>query len=95
MYGIDGGIAGLAGLLDEDWFEIQSEGTGTIGEVFVDRIEPGEGGLEHPIPGGYGENGIWVRGRHDYAERRVSGASLDCSKSFGLRCGGSPGRAQG
>ena len=26
------------------------------------------------MPDGYGENGIWVRGEHDYAESRVAGA---------------------
>ena len=26
------------------------------------------------MPGGYGENGIWVRGEHDYAESREPGA---------------------
>ena len=26
------------------------------------------------MPDGYGENGIWVRGEHDYAEPRVAGA---------------------
>ena len=28
----------------------------------------------HPVPDGYGENGIWVRGGHDFAESRVPGA---------------------
>ena len=31
-------------------------------------------GREHPVPDGYGENGIWVRGEHDYDDSRVPGA---------------------
>ena len=38
------------------------------------RIEPGEDGRERPIPDGYGENGIWVRGKYDYADPWVPGA---------------------
>ena len=34
----------------------------------------GGDGREHPVPDGYGENGIWVRGEYDYAEPRVPGA---------------------
>ena len=35
------------------------------GEVFIERIEPGEDGRKIAIPGGYQENGTWVRGTFD------------------------------
>ena len=73
MYAIDSGIAGLDTLLDDEWFEAEADGPGSIGEIFIDRIEPGRDGRARPVPEGYGENGIWVRGRHDYANPRVAG----------------------
>ena len=42
--------------------------------MFIDRIEPGRDGHDHPVLEGYGENGIWIRGQRDYAEPRVAGA---------------------
>ena len=74
VYGIDGGMAELDVILDDDRFEIEDEGLRSIGEIFVDRIEPGNDAGEHHLPEGYGENGIWVRGMHDYAQPRVAGA---------------------
>ena len=74
MYAIDGGIAGLDALLDEEWFEAEADGPGSVGEIFIDRIEPGREERVRPVPEGYGENGIWVRERHDYANPRVAGA---------------------
>ena len=50
-----------------------TKGRGSLGEIFIDRIEPGDA-RERPVPEGYGENGIWVRGAHDYAQPRVAGA---------------------
>ena len=73
-YAIDGGIAGLDARLDDEWFEAEAEGPGSVGEICIDRIEPGGDGRSHPVPEGYGENGIWVRGRHDYANPRVAAA---------------------
>ena len=73
-YAIDGGIAGLDARLDDEWFEFEAEadGPGSVGEICIDRIEPGSDGRSHPVPEGYVENGIWVRGRHDYANPRVA-----------------------
>ena len=74
VYRIDGGMAELDEILKDERFEIGDARRESIGEIFVARIEPGKNGGEHPVPDGYGENGIWVRGEHDYAETRVPGA---------------------
>lgn len=71
---IAGGMPELDEILDDDWFDIGDDGYQSIGEIFVDRIEPGADGCEHPVPTGYGENGIWIRGAYDYAQPRVAGA---------------------
>ena len=74
VYRIDGGMAELDEILEDSRFEIGDARRESIGEIFVARIEPGRDGREHPVPDGYGENGIWVRGEHDYGEPRVAGA---------------------
>jgi len=74
VYRIDGGMAELDEILDDDGYVIGDGRREAIGEVFVVRIEPGADRREHPVPDGYGENGIWVRGEYDYAEPRVPGA---------------------
>lgn len=74
VYRIDGGIRELDAILEDDWFEIMSHKTEFIGEVFIDRIESNCDAFEHSLPAGYGENGIWVRGVHDYSRPRVAGA---------------------
>ena len=74
VYRIDGGMAELDEILEDGRFEIGDARRESIGEIFVARIEPGRDGREHRVPDGYGENGIWVRGEHDYAEPRVAGA---------------------
>ena len=73
-YGIDGGMAELDEILDDPRDMDHGDSPVTIGEVFIDRIEPGRDARGHPVPEGYGENGIWIRGRHDYARPRVAGA---------------------
>ena len=73
-YRIDGGMAELDEILEDGRFEIGDARRESIREIFVARIEPGRDGREHPVPDGFGENGIWVRGEHDYAEPRVAGA---------------------
>ena len=72
VYRIDGGMVELDATLEDEWLE--DEGRGSLGEIFIDRIEPGADAGEHPVPEGYGENGIWVRGAYDYANPRVAGA---------------------
>ena len=61
IYRIDGGMAGLDEILEDERFEIGGARRESIGEIFVAEIEPGNDGREHPVPDGYGENGIWVR----------------------------------
>ena len=58
VYRIDGGMAGLDDILEDDRFEIVDARRKSIGEIFVAGIEPGKDGREHPVPDGYGENGI-------------------------------------
>ena len=72
VYRFDGGMSELDENLDDDWFD-RDEGLWSIGEVFIDRIETAEG-ARRPVPEGYGENGIWIRGVDDYADPRVAGA---------------------
>ena len=74
VYRIDGGMAELDEILEDDRIEIGDARRESIGEIFVAGIEPGKDGGEHTVPDGYGENGIWVRGDHDYTEPRVPGA---------------------
>ena len=73
-YRIVGAMAELDAILEDDGFGVGDEGHESIGEVFMDRIEPGHDARGQPAPEGYGENGIWVRGAHDYAQPRVAGA---------------------
>ena len=74
VYQIDGAMAELDAVLEDEWFEIEDDGLESIGEIFIDRIELGDDTCEQPVPEGYGENGIWVRGTYDYAQPRVAGA---------------------
>lgn len=74
VYRFDGSLADLAVSLDDAPLDIPHDDIGSIGEIFVHRIEPGRDGGGHPVPEGYEENGIWVRGEHDYAHPRVAGA---------------------
>ena len=67
-------MAELDEILEDERFDFGEAQRESIGEIFVAWIEAGKDGREHPVPDGYGENGIWVRGEHDYAEPRVSGA---------------------
>ncbi|MDE0190141.1 MAG: hypothetical protein OXQ90_02185, partial [Gammaproteobacteria bacterium] len=69
VYRVDGGMAELDEILDDGWFDTDDEALWSIGEIFVHRIE-GSDGARQPIPEGYGENGIWIRGAHDYADPR-------------------------
>ena len=72
-YRITGGMDELDRALEYGLFDFDDR-HGLINEIFIAGIEPGKDGQEHQIPDGYGENGIWVRGEHDYAATRVPGA---------------------
>ena len=74
VYRIDGGMAELDALLDDDRFEVEDERYAWLGETSIDSIESGGETRAHPVPDGYGENGIRIRGSHDYAQPRVAGA---------------------
>lgn len=74
VYRIDGAMAELDAILEDECFEIEDEGLESIGEIFIDRIEFGHDACGQAVPEGYGENGIWVRGTYDYAQPRVAGA---------------------
>ncbi len=68
------GMAELDVVLDDDPAIIGDTKHCSIGEIFIARIEPGKDGKACPVPDGYGENGIWVRGEYDYTYPRVPGA---------------------
>ena len=55
--------------LDEPLFD--SPRTPQLGEVFIERIEPGSGGDENAIPSGYERHGEWIRGYDDYGAIRT------------------------
>ena len=74
VYRIEGTMAELDAILEDEWFETEDDALGMIGEIFIKRIEPGRAAREQAVPEGYGENGIWIRGAHDYAQSRVAGA---------------------
>lgn len=75
MFRVDGELAELDWLLDQETFDPAAEATTWwVGELFVDRIEPAEITTDVSVPIGYEENGIWVRGDYDYADPRVAGA---------------------
>ena len=73
VYRFDGSLAELAASLDDAPLDFPHDDAGSLGEIFVHRIEPGRDGGQCPVPDGYEENGIWVRGEHDYAWPRVAG----------------------
>ena len=75
VYRVDGGMAELDCLLDDELFGPVSDKTHwRVGEVFIERIEPAETGSESSVPTGYEENGLWVRGEYDHAHPQVAGA---------------------
>ena len=72
VYRFDGGMVELDENLDDKWFDRDGEGLWSVGEVFIHCIETADG-ARRPVPDGYGENGIWIRGDYDYADPRVAG----------------------
>lgn len=43
----------------------------SLGEVFIERVEPGDRGDEFRVPAGYEQHGEWVRGHEDYGSIRT------------------------
>ncbi len=74
VFRFDGGMPELDVVLEYGWGDLGKDSYELLGEVFIHRIEPGADGFDHPVPTGYGENGIWVRGVHDYPQPRVAGS---------------------
>ena len=74
VYRIDGGIAELDDIVDDERLVLDEDLFGSIGEVFIHRIDQNDGIDRGGVPDGYGENGIWIRGAHDYAQPRVASA---------------------
>ena len=72
-YRINGDLDHLEAVLDDEGLRFGDEAHGSMGEIFIERIEPGDDGAEHRVPEGYEENGIWIRGEHDYAHPEVAG----------------------
>ena len=72
-YRINGDLDHLEAVLDDEGLRFGDEAHGSMGEIFIERIEPGDDGAEHRVPEGYEENGIWIRGEHDYAHPGVAG----------------------
>ena len=75
VYRVDGGMAELDQILDDERFEIDDARSETVGEVFVARIEPGEDGRVRPLPDGYG--GKRQLGARRIRLRRTPGAGCD------------------
>ena len=73
VYRIDGPLEELEAILGDEALLFGDEVYDFIGEIFIEQIEPGADGAEHAVPEGYGENGIWIRGKHDYAHPQMGG----------------------
>ena len=71
LYEVEGSLSDLDAWLDDDGIAPQ-EGHETVGEIFIDRIETAPETPRRQVPEGYGENGIWIRGRHDHAHPHVA-----------------------
>ena len=50
---------------------IERPRTPHLGEVYIERIEAGDGADEVAIPSGYERHGEWIRGRDDYGSIRT------------------------
>ena len=69
IYHIDDGMDELACILDDCAFEVDRDLGAHVSEVFIHGIFPGKGGGPLPIPKGYEEGGLWVRGQFDHTTR--------------------------
>ena len=82
VYRIDGGMAELDAILDDDWFDRDDEGLWSIGEVSIHRIETADGGSRQCPNGtartasGYaGTRTTWIRA---FRARSGPGATHQC-----------------
>ena len=69
---VQDGIDGARGIVNDLEERLAEEKPyPSLGEVFIERIEPGDTGNEIPIPAGYEQHGEWVRGHEDYGSIRT------------------------
>ena len=67
----DGGREALAEALDDDGLTDRAQRWMTPQETFIERIERSGHPREREVPQGYGEHGIWIRGKHDHEAAEV------------------------
>ena len=72
LFAIPGGIDEARAIVNDlDDPLIERPRTPHLGEVYIERIEPGDGADEVAIPSGYERHGEWIRGRDDYGSIRT------------------------
>ena len=72
LFAIPGGIDEARAIVNDlDDPLIERPRTLHLGEVYIERIEPGYGADEVAIPSGYERHGEWIRGRDDYGSIRT------------------------
>ena len=72
FFAIPGGIDEARAIVNDlDDPLIETPGTPHLGEVYIERVEPGDGADEVAVPSGYERHGEWIRGRYDYASIRT------------------------
>ena len=72
LFAIPGGIDEARAIVNDlDDPLIERPRTPHLGEVYIERIEPGDGADEVAIHSGYEPHGEWIRGRDDYGSIRT------------------------
>ena len=72
LFAVPGGIDEARAIVNDlDDPLVEWPGTPHLREVYIDRIEPGDGAVEVAIPSGYEQHGEWIRGRDDYGSMRT------------------------
>ena len=66
LFAIPGGIDEARAIVNDlDDPLIETPYAPHLGEVYIERIEPGDGAEEVAVPSGYERHGEWLRGRDD------------------------------
>ena len=72
LFPVPDGIDGARGIVNDLEQPLAREKRyRALGEVFIERIEPGDEPNKIPIPPGYEQHGEWVRGHEDYGSIRT------------------------
>ena len=72
LYAVPGGVEEARAIVNDPELPLlKPDPYRTLGEVFIERIEPGDAGDERPIPAGYEQDGEWIRGNEDYGSIRT------------------------